>query len=126
MQRKHRERRSLRRAGGGMVGALLLAGLVFVAIGWSPAAPVRPVPVGNREAVERPGIHNLFRLSPKLYTGSVPEGEAGFRSLRALGVRTLISVDGARPDVATARRFGLLYVHLPIGYDGCPTPRALE
>ena len=29
-------------------------------------------------------------------------------------------MDGARPDVARARRFGLRYVHLPIGYDGVP------
>lgn len=38
----------------------------------------------------------------------------------------MISVDGMQPDVATARRYGLRYVHLPFGYDGCPTPRALE
>src|SRR3712207_7739670 len=30
---------------------------------------------------------------------------------------TVISVDGARPDVELARKYGLRYVHLPIGYD---------
>jgi hypothetical protein len=77
-------------------------------------------------AKELPGLHNVFRVSEKLYSGSAPEGEAGFQSLRALGIRTVMTVDGARPDVAVARRYGLRYVHLPFGYDGCPTPRALE
>src|SRR5262249_40131969 len=46
--------------------------------------------------------------------------------LQALGVRTVISVDGARPDVAAARKFGLRYVHLPHGYDGISDDRAKE
>jgi hypothetical protein len=35
-----------------------------------------------------------------------------------MGVRVVVSVDGARPDVAGAKRHGLRYVHVPIGYDG--------
>jgi protein tyrosine phosphatase (PTP) superfamily phosphohydrolase (DUF442 family) len=82
--------------------------------------------VGAMKPAELPGLHNVFRVSEKLYSGSAPEGEPGFQSLRKLGIRTVITVDGARPDVAAARRYGLRYVHLPFGYDGCPTPRALE
>jgi protein tyrosine phosphatase (PTP) superfamily phosphohydrolase (DUF442 family) len=102
----------------------LLAVAAAAATGRPPAARPDPVTVGNRQPAVLPGLHNVFRLSAKLYSGSVPEGETGFRSLRALGVRTIISVDGARPDVANARRFGLRYVHLPFGYDGCPLPTA--
>jgi protein tyrosine phosphatase (PTP) superfamily phosphohydrolase (DUF442 family) len=40
--------------------------------------------------------------------------------LAKLGVKTVVSVDGARPDVEAARRHGLRYVHIPIGYDGVP------
>jgi protein tyrosine phosphatase (PTP) superfamily phosphohydrolase (DUF442 family) len=76
--------------------------------------------------LELPGLHNVFRLTGRLYSGSVPEGDTGFASLRQLGVRTVISVDGARPDVSRARRFGLRYVHLPIGYDGVPEAQALR
>jgi hypothetical protein len=61
-----------------------------------------------------------------LYSGSSPEGDAGFRSLHELGVKTVISVDGARPDVDRARQYGLRYVHLPIGYDGVPRAQALR
>ena len=71
-------------------------------------------------AVDAPGLHNVYRLTDKLLSGSSPEGDEGFASLQKLGVKTVLSVDGARPDVARARRFGLRYVHLPIGYDGVP------
>jgi hypothetical protein len=43
-----------------------------------------------------------------------------------LGIRTVISVDGARPDLERAHRYGLRYVQLPIGYDGVPERQALR
>jgi protein tyrosine phosphatase (PTP) superfamily phosphohydrolase (DUF442 family) len=97
---------------------------VLSAMASLPATPPALPPVGNRQPATLPGLHNVFHLSAKLYSGSVPEGEAGFRSLRDLGIRTIITVDGARPDVAMARRYGMRYVHLPFGYDGCPLPTA--
>jgi protein tyrosine phosphatase (PTP) superfamily phosphohydrolase (DUF442 family) len=72
------------------------------------------------------GLHNVLRVSDRIISGSSPDGEDGFRSMERLGVRTVISVDGARPDVETARKFGLRYVHLPVGYDGIPRGRALQ
>jgi len=76
--------------------------------------------------IHRPGLENAYRLTEQVYSGAQPEGEAAFRELAALGVKTVISVDGATPDVASARKAGLRYVHLPIGYDGVPRERALE
>jgi protein tyrosine phosphatase (PTP) superfamily phosphohydrolase (DUF442 family) len=78
------------------------------------------------ELIEAAGLPNFLRISENLYSGGSPDGEEGFRSLRRLGVRTVISVDGARPDVETARKFGMRYVHLPVGYDGVPRDRALQ
>jgi protein tyrosine phosphatase (PTP) superfamily phosphohydrolase (DUF442 family) len=66
------------------------------------------------------GIHNLMRVSERFYSGSEPHGEDGFASLAKLGVKTVISVDGAKPDVEAARKHGIRYVHVPIGYDGVP------
>ena len=83
------------------------------------APPLDPVMVGNR-----PGLHNVIRLTDTLYSGSSPDGDAGFQSLRDLGVTTVVSVDGAAPDVATAKKFGLRYAHLPVGYDGIPSETA--
>ena len=77
-------------------------------------------------AVDAEGLHNVFRVSDRVFSGSGPEGEVGFQSLKSLGVRTVISVDGARPDVEVARRFGLRYVHLPVGYDGISRDRAWQ
>jgi protein tyrosine phosphatase (PTP) superfamily phosphohydrolase (DUF442 family) len=59
-----------------------------------------------------------------MYSGAVPEGDEGFETLKRLGVRTVISVDGMPPDLKRARQHGLRYVHLPFGYDGCPLPTA--
>jgi protein tyrosine phosphatase (PTP) superfamily phosphohydrolase (DUF442 family) len=72
------------------------------------------------------GLHNVHRVSDKLYSGSSPEGDEGFRSLKELGIKTVLSVDGARPDVELARQHGLRYVHLPIGYDGITREQALR
>ena len=73
-----------------------------------------------------PGVHNVIQLNGELFSGSSPDGEVGFQTLQALGIRTLISVDGAKPDVATAARFGLRYVHVPVGYDGVPREVAVR
>jgi hypothetical protein len=90
-----------------------------------PTAAALPA-VGSAEAADLPGLPHVFRLSGRLLTGGAPEGEAGFRTLRQLGVRTVLSVDGAVPDAASARRFGMRTVHLPFGYDGCPAPTAVR
>jgi protein tyrosine phosphatase (PTP) superfamily phosphohydrolase (DUF442 family) len=90
------------------------------------APPGRTATTQEPELIEAAGLHNVLRISENLYSGSSPEGEEGFRSLRRLGVRTVISVDGARPDVEMSRKFGMRYVHLPVGYDGVPRERALQ
>jgi len=71
-------------------------------------------------------LPNLIQLNERVFSGGLPADEAAFAALAALGVKTVISVDGARPDVATARRYDLRYVHLPHGYDGIPQQRVQE
>jgi protein tyrosine phosphatase (PTP) superfamily phosphohydrolase (DUF442 family) len=98
-----------------------------VVIGCESAGPeTHPTQFEKLQSIEAAGIHNAFQVSNDLYSGSSPEGDAGFASLRALGVQTIISVDGAKPDVETARRHGMTYIHLPFGYDGIPRDRMLE
>jgi protein tyrosine phosphatase (PTP) superfamily phosphohydrolase (DUF442 family) len=75
---------------------------------------------------ELPGIHNLMKISARIYSGSEPHGEEGFASLAMLGVKTVVSVDGAKPKVELARKHGLRYVHIPIGYDSVPEEAALS
>ncbi|VAX41828.1 hypothetical protein MNBD_PLANCTO03-987 [hydrothermal vent metagenome] len=64
-----------------------------------------------------PGLHNLFVVAPDLFSGSGPETTEVFDSLAQLGVKILISVDGARPNLELARERGMGYIHIPIGYD---------
>ena len=94
------------------------------------AAPARtptlaaPAPDAAK-AVDYPGLHNVVAYGRDLYSGSQPE-EGGLESLAALGIRTIVSVDGGQPDVEAAEALGLRYVHLPIGYDGIDEDRKLE
>jgi hypothetical protein len=72
------------------------------------------------------GLHNVVAFFAGYWSGSVPEGDAGFDTLGEMGVRTIISVDGAEPDLARARARGIRYIHLPIGYNGFDEKRKLE
>jgi len=78
------------------------------------------VKLKETEAEESPGLHNVYRLSDRIVSGSEPHGEAAFRRLKAMGVKTVLSVDGKVPEVDLAGRFGLRYVHVPIQYCGVP------
>lgn len=78
------------------------------------------------QPLEIPGVHNAFRASPQIYSGSQPEGDAAFAAIAKLGVKTIVSVDGSKPDIEAARKHGLRYIHLPYGYDGIPTHRVVE
>jgi protein tyrosine phosphatase (PTP) superfamily phosphohydrolase (DUF442 family) len=88
--------------------ALALSGLVH------PAATNAPGVNSLRSA----HLENLFSVKGKVLSGSSPHDEKGFQELKALGVKTIISVDGEKPDVETARKYGMRYIHIPIGYDG--------
>ena len=77
------------------------------------------------EKVADERLHNAVRLHEKVISGAQPD-EAAFQALQELGVKTIISVDGAKPDLEMAHRYGMRYVHLPHGYDGIPEERARE
>src|SRR5690349_14345952 len=102
--------------------SIIVAALLPVCPPAPGADPAGPVPV----PVPAAGLHNAFRLSDRLYSGSSPDGDAGFAELRRLGIKTVLTVDGSRPDVDAAHRHGLRYVHLPFGYDGIPRARLVE
>src|SRR5436190_2618002 len=76
--------------------------------------------------IAAPHLPNAYQIHPKVISGGLPEGDDAFRELADLGVKTIISVDGATPEVATAKKFGLRYVHLPHGYGGISEARVAE
>lgn len=102
---------------------LLLGGLTLL-LGFAPPPPATPA--APPEALPSPSLHHLYRLSPRLFSGASPDDDEAFAELRKLGVTTIVSVDGARPNVEAARKHGLRYVHLPVGYDGISATRAAQ
>lgn len=97
----------------------------------APPAPVSSAPAATAAAftpqkLKSEHLPNPWQIHPKVISGGLPEGEAAFAELEKLGVKTVISVDGAKPDVELAKKHGLRYVHLPHGYDGVPAERMKE
>jgi protein tyrosine phosphatase (PTP) superfamily phosphohydrolase (DUF442 family) len=66
-----------------------------------------------------------MQVTERIYSGGEPHGDEAFRELAKLGVKTVVSVDGALPQVDLAQKHGLRYVHIPIGYDGIPKEAGL-
>jgi protein tyrosine phosphatase (PTP) superfamily phosphohydrolase (DUF442 family) len=75
-------------------------------------------PVSTPVALEREHLHRLIQLSPVIYSGAQPKGPEAFAALAEMGIRTVVSVDGARPDLMGAGVHGMNYIHVAIGYDG--------
>lgn len=71
-------------------------------------------------------LPNSIQVHERVISGGQPAGESAFRELSELGIKTIISVDGAKPDVELAKKFGLRYVHLPHGYNGIQQERIDE
>jgi protein tyrosine phosphatase (PTP) superfamily phosphohydrolase (DUF442 family) len=90
------------------------------------APPLTRPTVTDTTPANFPGLHNVVAYGRDVLSGSVPEGAEGFQSLQRMGVRSIVSVDGAEPDLAAARSAGLRYVHLPVTYAGFSEQRKLE
>lgn len=75
---------------------------------------------------EEHALHNLHQLTPDLWSAGEPVGEDAFAELAALGIKTVISVDGVAPNKELAEKHAIAIVHLPIGYDGISEQRSRE
>jgi protein tyrosine phosphatase (PTP) superfamily phosphohydrolase (DUF442 family) len=90
------------------------------------ASPISIPTMADIKPKDFPGIHNAVAYHDGYVSGSVPEGEEGFASLKAMGIKTIISVDGAIPEVDLAAKYCMTYIHLPIGYNGFDDTRKKE
>lgn len=96
-------------------------GLAVCAGPGKPTAPTHrktTVEAGLSIALEETALENLQRVSERIYCGAEPKDAKAFGDLARLGIKTVVSVDGIRPDIERAKRHGMRYVHIPIGYDG--------
>lgn len=92
----------------------------------NPLPSIAPPALTDDKPRDYAGLHNVVTYHEGFYSGSVPEGEAAFDTLAAMGVKTIISVDGAETEVEQAAARGIRYIHLPIGYNGFDEARKLE
>ena len=103
---------------------------------WTEPAPVVQDPsatqVAPLAATDPPQLlatkhlPNAVQVHPRVISGGLPEGDAAFAELADLKIKTIISVDGAKPDAELAAKYGIRYVHLPHGYDGISAQRLAE
>jgi len=101
------EPRAIEKAGGKQAGSAEVA---------VEKVAVEKVAVEKVAVEKAAGLQHVFRTG-QVYSGSTPQGDAGMKSLARLGVKTIVSVDGAEPAVELAARHGMRYVHIPIGYN---------
>ena len=88
---------------------VLIVPLLLLAAGCSfeETSPRATQPARFRIAgLQTSHLPNAVRLHEQVISGGLPDGDAGFAELRELGIKTVISVDGAKPDVATAQKHG--------------------
>jgi len=104
----------------------VIATLVCVMALHACAAPERIESPPEFGRLAHAPVENVIVVAPGVISGGQPHGDDAFDALADMGVRTIISVDGARPDVDAAGARGMRYVHLPIGYDSVPDERRLE
>jgi len=71
-------------------------------------------------------LPNAIQIHDRVISGGQPVGELAFREISELGIKTVISVDGLKPAIELAKKFGLRYVHLPHGYNGIQQERIEE
>ena len=62
-------------------------------------------------------LDGVYKLDDNLYIGPAP-GKKHFSELKSLGIKSLISVDGAVPDLKGAESEEMSYAHVPIRYKG--------
>ena len=94
--------------------------LLATVIAWQSDRPIDSAPK------DFAGLCNVVAFHDGFYSGSAPAGDAGFDSLSSLGIKTILSVDGAIPEIELAEKHGMRYVHLPIGYDGFDDARKAQ
>lgn len=75
---------------------------------------------------ESPGLHNVYRLSEDIVSGSEPADPEALARIASWGVKTILSVDGKVPDAVAAEALGMKYVHVPIQYSGIDDEELLD
>ena len=74
------------------------------------------VSANEMEPIAVEGVQQLVAYSEHIISGAKPSTPIGFESLSALGVRTILCVDGVAPDSGAAEKVGIATIHIPLKY----------
>ena len=83
-----------------LIGILLTIAACVVAQSHSPSGGELTSQTGEAKAPVKLAVKHLpnaYRVHEKVISGGQPDGERAFKELADLGVKTVVSVDGARP-----------------------------
>lgn len=100
---------------------IVLVVLIVLVAGYATYTLTSPGGTGYTRGETIPdtaGLENAIVFGRGVISGSEPLGDEGFDTLATLGVKSIISVDAARPDLDAAQARGMRYVHIPTRYDG--------
>jgi len=86
--------------------SIVVTAVLLLASGMAAARPTEPP-----EPVTRPGLPNLFRVTPVLYRAAQPTAE-GFRNLREMGVKTVVNLRSMHGDAELIEGTGLKEVRI--------------
>ena len=86
---------------------------LILALLTGPAAAIAGA--GEPVAPELP-IKRFLKVSDHLYRGGQPDDD-GFRALRDLGIRTVISLREDPDERAVVESLGMAFIHIPVTFD---------
>jgi len=95
----------MRHLGLGLVLSLLIS------CGSKPEPP--PNPAASQQPEPHPGLSNFAKISDGLYRGAQPEPE-GFKTLKAMGIKTVINLRTFHSDRKACEAAGLQYVPISV------------
>lgn len=78
----------------------------------SPPPPSAPVHAAAAPRDDLPGLSNFARVSDSLYRGAQPDA-TGFRTLKSLGIKTVVNLRSAHSDRPLLAGLGMGYVEIP-------------
>jgi len=88
----------------------------FTYLGWKPHVIDISAPTQWKLATPRhdlPGLQNFAQVSRNLYRGGAADA-VGYRTLKQMGVRTIVDLQEFHSDLSALKGLGLRYVALPM------------
>ncbi len=85
-----------------------------ILIGTCPAEPAsNSLPASSTNSIQMKGVPNFYKVSDNLYRSGQPTAE-GMRSLKAMGIRTVVNLRSFHSDRDVIEDTGLKYGHIPM------------